>query len=317
MTTLTAIKGSRKLCFSLLRNTSKMGTSVELSDFQHGLVIGCHISKKSVRDIVILLKLPKSAVGAVIVKWKREGTTTRNPWLGSPCLMTDRDRRTLKKVVRETRQTLSETITRVFRRAMNYWAMTMTVHWELRGMRFHGWATAHKPNISPVNAKRCLKWCKERCHWTVENWKHVIWCDESLYTMWQSDGSVWVWWMPGEWYLPACIVPRLKFGKDSITVWGCFLWNGLGPLVILHGNINTEGYENILTCCVLSTVEDQFGGDDCLYHHDSAPSHKARSVREWFVDSNVPEMDWPAQSPDLNPIEHLWDELECRLCSRP
>jgi hypothetical protein len=78
-----------------------------------------------------------------------------------------------------------------------------------------------------------------------------------------------------------------------------------------------EGDKDILTCCVLSTVEDQFIDDSCLYQHDSALCHKARSVREWFVDSKVPEMDWPAQSPDLSPIEHLWDELECRLCSRP
>jgi hypothetical protein len=44
---------------------------------------------------------------------------------------------------------------------------------------------------------------------------------------------------------------------------------------------------------------------------------KARSVREWFVDNKVPEMDWAAQNPDLNPIEHLWDELECQLHSDP
>jgi hypothetical protein len=59
-----------------------MGRSGELSDFEHGLVIGCYISKKSVRDIATLIKLPKSMVGDVIVKWKCEGTTTTKPRLG-------------------------------------------------------------------------------------------------------------------------------------------------------------------------------------------------------------------------------------------
>jgi hypothetical protein len=55
-----------------------------------GLVIGCHISKKSVRDIAILLKLPKSMAGDVIMKWKREDTTTKKTRSGRPHLMTDR-----------------------------------------------------------------------------------------------------------------------------------------------------------------------------------------------------------------------------------
>ena len=45
--------------------------------------------------------------------------------------------------------------------------------------------------------------------------------------------------------------------------------------------------------------------------------HKARSIQKWFVEIGVEELDWPAQSLDLNPIEHLWDELECQLQSRP
>jgi hypothetical protein len=74
-----------------------------------------------------------------------------------------------------------------------------------------------------------------------------------------------VWRMPGERYLPACVVLTVKFGGDGFTVWGCFLWNGLGPPVILHGNLNMEGYKDVLTSCILSMVEDQFSDDDCLY----------------------------------------------------
>jgi hypothetical protein len=81
----------KAVCCSLLSSTSSMGRSGELSDFEHGLVIGCHISKKSVRDIATLLKLPMSMVGEVIMKWKSDGTTTTKPQVGRPRLMTDRD----------------------------------------------------------------------------------------------------------------------------------------------------------------------------------------------------------------------------------
>jgi hypothetical protein len=88
-------------------------------------------------------------------------------------------------------------------------------------------------------------------------------------------------------------------------MWGCFSWNGLDLLVIPHGNINAEGYKDILTRCLLSTVEDKFSDDSYLCQHVNAPCYKSRSVREWFVDNNVLEMEWPAYSPELNPTEHL------------
>jgi hypothetical protein len=80
------------VCCSLLSITSKMDRSGELSDFEHGLLIGCHISKKSVRDTATLLKLPKSTAGDVIVKWKRESTIAMKPQVSRPRLITDRDR---------------------------------------------------------------------------------------------------------------------------------------------------------------------------------------------------------------------------------
>ncbi|KAI4873598.1 hypothetical protein NFI96_001402 [Prochilodus magdalenae] len=66
-------------------------------------------------------------------------------------------------------------------------------------------------------------------------------------------------------------------------------------------------------------VAQEFGDCSFLFQHDCVPLHKARFIKTWMSEFGVEEhqVDWPAQSPDLNPKEHLWDELERRLQARP
>ena len=83
-------------------------------------------------------------------------------------------------------------------------------------------------------------------------------------------------------------------------IWCCFLLFGLGILVDF----------------VLPTLWQQFGEGPFLFQHNNANKHKARPIQKWFVEIGVEELDWPTQSPDLNPIKQLWDELERRLQAR-
>ena len=68
---------------------------------------------------------------------------------------------------------------------------------------------------------------------------------------------------------------------------------------------------------VVPTLWKQFEEGPFLFRHDNAPVNKARYIQKWFAEIGVEELHWPAQSPDLNPIKHLWDELETRLRARP
>ncbi|GFV76707.1 hypothetical protein TNCV_4729271 [Trichonephila clavipes] len=80
---------------------------------------------------------------------------------------------------------------------------------EIKNLGFYGRAAAHKPNITPQNAKHRFQWCRVHRHWTVDMWKTVLWIDQSRFKVWQSDGRVWVWKMPGKRFFSATALCRL------------------------------------------------------------------------------------------------------------
>ncbi|XP_070768784.1 aminoacyl tRNA synthase complex-interacting multifunctional protein 1-like [Enoplosus armatus] len=116
----------------------RVGRGEELSDFQRGNVVGCHMCKKSVREISAMLNLPRSTVSAVILKWKRGGITTALPRSGRPHKLKEEDRQVLEKVALGNCLPTVEALATEFQTASGANVSCRTVRRELHEMGFRG-----------------------------------------------------------------------------------------------------------------------------------------------------------------------------------
>lgn len=104
----------------------------------------------------------------------------------------------------------------------------------------------------------------------------------------------------------------MKHGDGKILVWGCFSWNGVGPLFLINDIMTKDVYINILNSVMLPYAEWNMPLIWTI-QQDNDPKHTARATTAWFRENNVEVMSWPAQSPDLSPIENLWKQVKYKL----
>ncbi|GBM26547.1 Transposable element Tc1 transposase [Araneus ventricosus] len=146
----------------------------------------------------------------------------------------------------------------------------------------------------------------------MDEWQRVAWSDESRFHIHHVDGRVSVRRLPGKRLLPSCTAGHTQAGGSGIMLWGTFSWVALGPVVVVDQTMKAANYLNIIADPYMAFV---FPTGNGIFQQDNAPCHKARIVLEWFEEHTYEFhlMSWPPNSPDLNPIEHIWDDMERQL----
>ena len=149
-------------------------------------------------------------------------------------------------------------------------------------------------------------------------WRRVLWSDEKKLNLHHPDGNEKVWRRAGEALLPECIYETHKFVGNSVMIWGALAGNGLRILHKIDGILTGDQYVHILDDLVRNAF-NEFGNSLDYYQEDNDPKHGglrgAKVTRAWFADNpDIIRLDWPPNSPDLNPIENMWRTLQKRVC---
>ncbi len=121
-----------------------------------------------------------------------------------------------------------------------------------------------------------------------------------------------VWRKGGEAQSPSCLKSSVKF-PQSVMIWGAMSSAGVGSLCFLKTNITAPVYQDILEHFMLPSADQLFKDADLIFQQDLAPAYTAKSTKSWLNDQGVGVLDWPANSPDLNPIKNLWCIVKRRM----
>ncbi|KAI2650568.1 Transposable element Tcb2 transposase [Labeo rohita] len=145
--------------------------------------------------------------------------------------------------------------------------------------------------------RKRLTWAKD---WTAAEWSKVMFSDESkVYISFENQGPR-VWRKRGEAQNPCCLRSSVKF-PQSVMVWGAMSSAGVGPLCFLRSKVNAAVYQDVLEHFMLPAADQLYGDADFIFQQVLGPAHSAKATSTWFKDHGILVLNWPANSPDLNP----------------
>src|SRR5579859_5424429 len=296
-----------------------------LSDVDIGKILGLGKAELPQRQIVSLMKCSQNAVKHALHNYSFETFQGRQPRRDYKRKTTEREDRYIERALKQHYSLPLHDITNIIGLPISRW--TVVRRRDSAGLG--SYIATQKPGLRPENIEKRLEWAMRYKDWTVEDWKRVIWSDESSLKVGVTPRRQWVIRPKGEKLNPKYVKKTFKGDCVTVMVWACFTGERLGPLIVCdEGGIGADEYQDTLFDGLFSLIDDlleppedpetiQIATEQTfLFMQDNAPCHKATEVLDFLKENHVPVMEWPPQSPDLNPIENLWVSFKAAFHKR-
>ncbi|GFX77979.1 transposable element Tcb1 transposase [Trichonephila clavipes] len=193
---------------------------------------------------------------------------------------------------------------------------TQTVRNRLHGVGLY----VRRPMVCVRLTSRHHRDRKERAteheNWRTNEWSNVLFSDESRFSVHPDNRRIFIWRDCGSRNNPAFMHESVIFGGEGVLVCGGISIDGRTDLnIIRDGPLTARGYsDEILRPIVIPYAAAN--GDDFILMDDNCMPHRANLVEDFLFEEGIVRMEWPACSPDMNPIEHVWDALGRRVAGR-